>query len=106
MTTSLIDQYLRGICLQFLRRALQEPIQKVLESKTSCELNPSRLDSPSEACHNAEHLLDVLDVFSENIFKSVADCPKQLAFICACLQRAVQNKWPNDPLVRTRVVSG
>jgi len=77
-----------------------------LESKTSCEVNPSRLDSPSSACHNAEHLLDILDVFAENLFKSLSEVPKQLSFICACLQTSVRNKWPNDPLVTTRVVSG
>lgn len=106
MTTSLIDHFLKQICQPFLQRALSEPIQRVLESKTSCEVNPSRLDSPSSACHNAEHLLDILDVFAENLFKSLSEVPKQLSFICACLQTSVRNKWPNDPLVTTRVVSG
>lgn len=57
-----------------------------------------------EACSNAEYLLSLLDDIIDSIFHSVESCPRTLRFICGCLQRAVSAKWPNDPLVRTRVV--
>ena len=102
----MIDLYSKNICHHFLEMALHDPITRVLESKTSCELNPSRLSDPQEACHNAEHLLDILEVFADHIFSKVNECPKNLRFLCGSLQRAAHHKWPEDPLVRTRVVSG
>ena len=32
---------------------------RILEAKQSCELNPSKIESPTEACANAEFLLQV-----------------------------------------------
>lgn len=105
LTTTLIDQYMKSTCHQFVHKALHDVIVKVMDSKQSCELNPAKLDSPNEACANAEHLLDLLDTIVESIFKTVENCPRNLRFICGCLQRAVCAKWPKDQLVRTRVVS-
>ncbi|XP_076355488.1 ras GTPase-activating protein 1-like isoform X1 [Tachypleus tridentatus] len=105
LTTTLMDQYMRSTAHHFLQQALQESIQKVMESRQSCELNPSKLESPSEACTNAEHLLALLDEIIESIFVAVDSCPKTLRYICSCLQKSVMAKWPNDPLVKTRVVS-
>ena len=34
---------------------------RILEAKQSCELNPSKIESPTEACANAEFLLQVCD---------------------------------------------
>lgn len=33
-------------------------------------------------------------------------CPKSVRFICGCLQKSVGGKWPDERLVRARVVSG
>lgn len=33
-------------------------------------------------------------------------CPKSVRFICGCLQKSVAGKWPDERLVRARVVSG
>lgn len=90
----------------FLQQAVEDFIHKVMESRQSCELNPSKLESPSEACANAEHLLSLLDEIIESIFTAIDACPKTLRYICSCLQKSVMAKWPNDPLVKTRVVSG
>ena len=111
---------------------------RILEAKQSCELNPSKIESPTEACANAEFLLQVnsvadlltvyldggvqvLDDITESIFMSSEACPRTLRYICACLQRDVQNRcrniywdfawtlsprWPQERLVKTRVVSG
>ena len=87
---------------------------RILEAKQSCELNPSKIESPTEACANAEFLLQVdyfnhlvsrfnvmmvyvqvLDDITESIFMSSEACPRTLRYICACLQRDVQNRCRN-----------
>ncbi|XP_054153029.1 ras GTPase-activating protein 1-like [Oppia nitens] len=105
LTSSLIETHSRSLSKDFIRESLQSVVRKVFDSKTSCELNPSRLADPSEAVQNAEHLLDLLDAFVDHIFAHSHSCPPQLRFICGCLQRAVIRKWPNDMLLRSRVVS-
>lgn len=105
LTTTLVDQYMKNTCQQFLLKTLTEPINKVIDSKTSCELNPAKLDSPSEACSNAENLLNILDEIVEIIFANACHCPPTVRYICATIKTAVSQKWPNDTLVRTRAVS-
>ena len=104
LTTAIMDQYMRATCQSFLEKALSESMRRVMDTKQSCELNPSKLDSLAEACANAEMLLTLLDEVVDCIFHSVESCPPMLRFICGCLQRAVAAKWPNDQLVKTRVV--
>uniref|UniRef100_T1JFR2 Ras GTPase-activating protein 1 n=1 Tax=Strigamia maritima TaxID=126957 RepID=T1JFR2_STRMM len=106
LTTTLMDQYMRSTATVLLQKALQETIFKVLDSKQSCELNPSRLEHPSDSVLNAEHLLNILEEMIESIFMSVESCPRTLRYLFGCLQRSVGAKWPRDSLVVTRVVSG
>jgi len=106
LTTALMDLYMKSVCQDFLHTALFPTIHRILETKQSCELNPNMIESPTEACSNAEFLLQVLDDITESIFMSSEACPRTLRFICASLQKDVQNRWPADRLVKTRVVSG
>lgn len=106
LTTTLMDLYMKSVCQDFLHTALFPTIHRILETRQSCELNPSKIESPTEACANAEFLLQVLDDITESIFMSSEACPRTLRFICACLQRDVMQKWPNERFVKTRVVSG
>ena len=68
-------------------------------------MNPAKLDSPSEACSNAENLLNIIDEIVEIIFANATHCPPTVRYICATIKAAVSQKWPNDTLVRTRAVS-
>lgn len=104
LTTTLMDQYMRSTCDHFLKSALREPLRRVFDTKQSCELNPSKLDSLEVACENAEHLLSLLDTIVESIFQSVDSCPSSVRFICHCLQKSVSMRWPTDPLLKTRVI--
>ncbi|XP_023333542.1 ras GTPase-activating protein 1 [Eurytemora carolleeae] len=106
LTTTLMDLYMKSVCQDFLHTALFPTIHRILETRQSCELNPSKIESPNEACANAEFLLQVLDDITESIFMSSEACPRTLRYICHCLQRDVQARWPNERLVKTRVVSG
>ncbi|KAK4312336.1 hypothetical protein Pmani_016231 [Petrolisthes manimaculis] len=99
-------QSCEATCTEFLTEAVLDTIQRILDSKQSCELNPTKMDNPMDACANAEFLLRVLDDITSSIFSSAAACPMPLRYICGCLQRKVVEKWPSDRLVRTRVVSG
>ena len=106
LATTLMDIYMRSECTQFLQSALSDLIHKLLESKQSAELNPTKMEVNDDACTNAEFLLAVLDQITQSIFTSIDACPKSVRFICHCLQKAVIAKWPGERLVRTRVVSG
>jgi len=106
LTTTLMDLYMKSVCQDFLHTALFPTIHRILETRQSCELNPSKIESPTEACANAEFLLQVLDDITESIFMSSEACPRTLRYICCCLQKDVQTRWPSDRLVKTRVVSG
>jgi Ras GTPase-activating protein 1 len=106
LTTTLMDLYMKSVCTGFLHSAIHDTILKLLESKQSCELNPTKMESPDDACANAEFLLQILDEVTLSIFMSAESCPKTVRYICGCLQRTVMGKWPHERLVRTRVVSG
>lgn len=100
LTTTIMDLYMKSVCTNFLQTALKDTITKLLESKVSCEvlvrhcssfvlrlyllvsillllqLNPSKMDSPDDACLNAEFLLQILDEVTLSIFLSVDSCPR------------------------------
>lgn len=61
LATTLMDLYMRAECGGFLQAAVLETVLRLLESKQSAELNPAKMDSPDDACSNAEFLLQVLD---------------------------------------------
>ncbi|XP_018334590.1 ras GTPase-activating protein 1 [Agrilus planipennis] len=106
LATTLMDLYMREECSGFLQAAVLETVLRLLETKQSAELNPAKMDSPDDACNNAEFLLQILDQITLSIFMSPDACPRSVRYICGCLQRAVVAKWPGERLVRTRVVSG
>ncbi|XP_022225195.1 ras GTPase-activating protein 1 isoform X3 [Drosophila obscura] len=106
LATTLMDIYMRTECSGFLQSAVSETVQKILESKQSAELNPTKMDINDDACTNAEFLLQILDLVTQSIFTSPDACPRNVRYICNCLQKAVMAKWPSERLVRTRVVSG
>ncbi|KAG5672339.1 hypothetical protein PVAND_002472 [Polypedilum vanderplanki] len=106
LATTLMDIYMRSECGLFLESALLDTIQKLLDSKQSAELNPTKMEVNDDACTNAEFLLLILDQITQSIFTSIEACPRGVRYICNCLQKAVVAKWPGERLVRTRVVSG
>lgn len=106
LATAVMDAFMRAQCGHYLQAAISETVQKLLESKQSAELNPTKMDSPDDACNNAEFLLLVLDEITLTIFMSPDECPRSVRYLCGCLQRAAVAKWPTERFVRTRIVSG
>lgn len=106
LSTTLMDLYMRSECGAFVQSALSDTVSRILESKQSAELNPTKMDDIEDACSNAEFLLQILDLVTQSIFTSPEECPRTVRYICNCLQRSVVQKWPSERLVRTRVVSG
>lgn len=76
LTTTLMDLYMKSICTGFLQAAIQDTILKLLDAKQSCELNPTKMESPDDACNNAEYLLQILDEITLSIFMSAEACPR------------------------------
>lgn len=106
LVTTLMDLYMRTECGAFLQSAVSDTVTRILESKQSGELNPTKMELNDDACSNAEFLLQILDLVTQSIFTSPDACPRSVRFICNCLQKTVVAKWPGERLVRTRVVSG
>jgi len=106
LTTTLMDLYMKATCSNFLHSCLNGTITRVLELRQSCELNPSKMESASEACANAECLLGVLEGVVGDVFSSGGECPPPLRYVLGRLQRRVSEKWAGDRLVKTRGVSG
>ncbi|XP_076443695.1 ras GTPase-activating protein 1-like isoform X2 [Babylonia areolata] len=105
LATTLMDQYMKMTATDFVRQAVQQGVQKIMELKHSCELNPALLEGATDSKNNTETLLSLLHSMLEDIFKAVDFCPVQLRYICYCLQRKARAKWPDDDTVKTRVVS-
>uniref|UniRef100_A0A8C7CT97 Ras GTPase-activating protein 1 n=1 Tax=Oncorhynchus kisutch TaxID=8019 RepID=A0A8C7CT97_ONCKI len=68
-------------------------------------LNPSKLEKNEDVHLNLAHLLLILSELVEKIFMAAEILPPTLRYIYGCLQKSVQQKWPNTTM-RTRVVSG
>lgn len=108
LTTALLESFLRSLCQDALRKCLKGPIKKLYDDKICCELNPSKLDSHNvsqKACENLQNLLDLLDDLVGNIYDSISYYPHSVRYILSCLHKIVQQRWPNEPLIRTQVIS-
>ncbi|KAI1905358.1 hypothetical protein AGOR_G00015290 [Albula goreensis] len=89
-----------------LASTLMEQYMKATATPFSCELNPSKLEKNEDVSLNLAHLLNILSELVEKIFMAAEILPPTLRFIYGCLQKSVQQKWPRNTTMRTRVVSG
>ncbi|XP_058718511.1 ras GTPase-activating protein 1-like isoform X3 [Poecile atricapillus] len=111
LASTLMEQYMKATATRFVHHALKDSILKIMESKQSCELNPSKLEKNEDVNTNLAHLLSILSELVEKIFMAAEILPpyyfyRTLRYIYGCLQKSVQNKWPANTTMRTRVVSG
>ncbi|XP_067087255.1 LOW QUALITY PROTEIN: ras GTPase-activating protein 1 [Osmerus mordax] len=106
LASTLMEQYMKATATPFVHHALKDSILKIMESKQSCELNPSKLEKNEDVNLNLAHLLNILSELVEKIFMAAEILPPTLRFIYGCLQKSVQQKWPANTTMRTRVVSG
>uniref|UniRef100_A0A671KP78 Ras GTPase-activating protein 1-like n=1 Tax=Sinocyclocheilus anshuiensis TaxID=1608454 RepID=A0A671KP78_9TELE len=106
LASTLMEQYMKATATPFVHHALKDTILKIMESKQSCELNPSKLEKNEDVNLNLVHLLNILSELVEKIFMAAEILPPTLRYIYGCLQKSVQQKWPTDTTMRTRVVSG
>ncbi|VVC99599.1 unnamed protein product, partial [Leptidea sinapis] len=61
LATAVLDEFMHALCKPFLQAAISETVQKLIDAKQTAELNPTKMDSPDDACNNAEFLLMILD---------------------------------------------
>uniref|UniRef100_A0A8C1VVT0 RAS p21 protein activator (GTPase activating protein) 1a n=1 Tax=Cyprinus carpio TaxID=7962 RepID=A0A8C1VVT0_CYPCA len=106
LASTLMEQYMKATATPFVHHALKDTILKIMESKQSCELNPSKLEKNEDVNLNLAHLLNILSELVEKIFMAAEILPPTLRYIYGCLQKSVQQKWPTNTTMRTRVVSG
>ncbi|KAG5834415.1 ras GTPase-activating protein 1 [Anguilla anguilla] len=106
LASTLMEQYMKATATPFVHHALKDSILKIMECKQSCELNPSKLEKNEDVSLNLAYLLNILSELVEKIFMAAEILPPTLRFIYGCLQKSVQEKWPRNTTMRTRVVSG
>ncbi|XP_061584998.1 ras GTPase-activating protein 1-like isoform X2 [Cololabis saira] len=106
LASTLMEQYMKATATPFVLHALKDTILKIMESKQSCELNPSKLEKNEDVNMNLTHLLNILSELVEKIFLAAEILPPTLRYIYGCLQKSVLLKWPTNTTMRTRVVSG
>ncbi|GAB5567015.1 disabled homolog 2-interacting protein isoform X8 [Prionailurus iriomotensis] len=95
LASTLMEQYMKATATQFVHHALKDSILKIMESKQSCELSPSKLEKNEDVNTNLAHLLNILSELVEKIFMASEILPP----------KSVQHKWPTNTTMRTRVVS-
>lgn len=108
LVLALIESYIRSLSRNMLNKCLKEPVKKLLDDRICCEINPAKLESHNDsqkACENFQNLLDVLNELVANIYESIDYYPLPVRYLLSCLQRKVMKKWPEQQLIRTRVVS-
>lgn len=105
LTTKLIDQYMKMVAIPYLQGTIRDVVMKIMECKQSCELNPAKLEKGTNVAENMHQLLKFLEEVTESIFKSASDCPRSLRFIFHCLQSVARREWPEEEMIRCRVVS-
>ncbi|MEE6458735.1 hypothetical protein FKM82_000408 [Ascaphus truei] len=106
LASTLMEQYMKATATPFVHHALKDTILKIMDSKQSCELNPSKMEKNEDVNTNLAHLLTILSELVEKIFMAAEILPPTLRYIYGCLQKSVQQKWPSNNTMRTRVVSG
>ncbi|CAL1535836.1 unnamed protein product [Lymnaea stagnalis] len=106
LATTLMVQYMKLTSTNFVQRAVKESVQKIVELKQSCELDPKFLENTTDQQSNSDFFLRLLTEVVESIFSSIDSCPLTLRFVCNCLQKRARAKWPSDDTVKTRVISG
>uniref|UniRef100_A0A8C4IRM4 RAS p21 protein activator (GTPase activating protein) 1a n=1 Tax=Dicentrarchus labrax TaxID=13489 RepID=A0A8C4IRM4_DICLA len=99
LASTLMEQYMKATATPFVHHALKDTILKIMESKQSCELNPSKLEKNEDVNLNLAHLLNILSELVEKIFMAAEILPPTLRFIYGCLQKSVQQKWPTNTTI-------
>lgn len=108
LVLALIESYIRSMSRDMLNKCLKVPVKKLLDDRICCEINPSKLESHNDsqrACENFQNLLDVLNELVANIYESIEYYSLPVRYLLSCLQRKVMKKWPDEQLIRTRVIS-
>lgn len=75
LASTLMDQYMKMTSTKFLHTAVHGTINKIMESKQSCEVNPGMLDNPADVDINAKHLISLLNEVVDAIIAAAETYP-------------------------------
>ncbi|XP_067934605.1 ras GTPase-activating protein 1-like [Watersipora subatra] len=106
LATTLMDQYMKLTAGDFVREALQKTVQRITVENIKIELDPNIMDNPAGLEANKYMLMQLLGELLVTIINAKNSCPEVLRDICGCLQRTVSKQWPDNEIVKPRVVSG
>ncbi|XP_015759449.1 PREDICTED: ras GTPase-activating protein 1-like isoform X2 [Acropora digitifera] len=106
LTTTLMDQYMKMVAIPYVQQTIGDVVVKILDCKQSCELNPAKLEKGADTVVNLKQLLEFLFEGVNAIVHSAGNCPRNLRYLFCCLQQNVRDRWSENEIVRSRVVSG
>lgn len=98
-----VDMYMKISCYSYLQYCVQPLIDTIIKETAkgkSCDV------SSPEAKKNWKYAQKLLDSALERIYKSADQCPPDLRDIFFHIQESVQEKFPEDRLVKFIGVSG
>lgn len=75
VVTKALDVYMKFVGMPYLHSTLRPLIKKLYLSKSSCEIDPSRLDKPEELKKNQKKLLGWVNKIFQAIYTSLDRCP-------------------------------
>ncbi|KAI2660294.1 Ras GTPase-activating protein 1 [Labeo rohita] len=81
LASTLMEQYMKATATPFVHHALKDTILKIMESRQSCELNPSKLEKNEDVNVNLAHLLSIVSELVEKIFMAAEILPPGFVFL-------------------------
>ena len=100
MTTKLLTCYGKTKGMMYLRRTLEMPVNMMLQMKSyELEVDPSRLQPEHDAEGNVSRLCSCIEVFVDQIVRSLPEMPLEFSAICRHLHAETERKFPGQGLI-------
>jgi len=112
IATKCVDSYMNIVGNEYLKYVLQNSINEIINSKKSCELDPTRLDPKLKdkmqkvISRNMKHLTKYVTMILENINNSLNRCPVSFRYIFEHIKKNISRNFPENELVHYRGPSG
>uniref|UniRef100_A0A6B2L1E0 Ras-GAP domain-containing protein n=1 Tax=Arcella intermedia TaxID=1963864 RepID=A0A6B2L1E0_9EUKA len=105
MGTKALDFYMKLVASRWLD-CLRPIVQNILATEFNCEAREGKLAPEDSLDSNLKNLENYFTLTIQAIFASVRECPISLRKICYHIRNAVQETYPDDPIVPYTAVTG
>eukprot|EP00027_Filamoeba_sp_ATCC50430_P007526 CAMPEP_0168558086 /NCGR_PEP_ID=MMETSP0413-20121227/9777_1 /TAXON_ID=136452 /ORGANISM="Filamoeba nolandi, Strain NC-AS-23-1" /LENGTH=757 /DNA_ID=CAMNT_0008589173 /DNA_START=81 /DNA_END=2354 /DNA_ORIENTATION=+ len=102
VVTKALDVYMKFVGLPYLHSTLRPLIKKLFLSKSSCEIDPSRLEKPEDLKKNQKKLLSWVTKIFQAINSSLDRCPYEFRIVFHQLQSKVRECYTSEQVTVTQ----